>query len=465
MVGVVSCGSYVPLWRLDFGTLRDGLQGEKAIASYDEDSLTMGVAAGLNCLSNIQPSTIDGLFFATTTSPYREKQISVTAAMALDLREDILTADFGNSLRAGTTALKAAMDTVAAGAAKQIMVIASDTRTPMPGSAFESLFGDGAVALVIGSQNIKARIADSYSMIDEIYDVWRADEDRFVRSWEERFTLDEGYLKVLPAAVSTLLKRNNLAPKDFAKAAFYGPDVRSHGSMAKQLGFDKAQVQAPMFGLVGDTGAAFSLMLLAASLEETKSGEKILLASYGNGADAFVLEAAGKLEAGRSLKSYINSKKVLNDYKKYLAWRGLLEITTGRRRPPMPTPSASALWRERDKNLRLYAMKCKKCGAVQYPPQRVCYSCHTKDEFSSYRLAGKKASLFTYSMDYVSPSDDPPLISAVVDFEGGGRMFVRMTDQDMSQVKVGMPVEMTFRKLFTSEGIHNYFWKCMPARV
>jgi len=112
MIGIVSYGAYIPLWRLDFGTLDEGLRGEKAIANFDEDSLTMGVAAGMNCLHNVDRSQIDGLFFATTTSPYKEKQISVTAATALDLRENILTADFGNSLRAGTTALKAAMDAV-----------------------------------------------------------------------------------------------------------------------------------------------------------------------------------------------------------------------------------------------------------------------------------------------------------------------------------------------------------------
>ena len=465
MVGIVSYGAYIPLWRLDLGTVDEGLSGERAIANFDEDSLTMGVAAGINCLHNADRSQIDGLFLATTTSPYKEKQISVTAATALDLREDILTADFGNSLRAGTTALRAAIDAVKAGSAKQVMVVAADMRLPMPGSDFERLFGDGAIAFIIGDENVKVSIRDSYSISDEILDMWRADGDKFVRSWEGRFALDEGYFRVLPIPVSALMERNNLAPQDFSQAIFYGPDTRRHREMAERLGFDMAQVQDPMFGSVGDTGAAFSLMMLAASLENAKPGDKMLLASYGSGADAFLLEGLKEFEGGREVKSYVESKKIIKSYKTYLRWRELIEMTTGRRRPPTPTPSASAIWREREQNIRLYGVKCQQCGTVQYPPQRVCVNCHAKDKFESYRFSDKKAKLFTYTADYTTPTPNPPEVLAVINFEGGGRMWVYMTDSDGNEIEIGMPLEMTFRRLFTMEGIHNYFWKCTPVRL
>jgi len=465
MVGLVSYGVYVPMWRLDLGLISPRLKGERAIANFDEDTLTIGIAAGMNCLKGADRNSIDGLFFATSTSPYKEKQISVTAATALDLREDILTADFANSLRAGTTALKAAVDAVKAGSAKQVMVIAADTRLPTPGSEFESLFGDGAVAFIIGNENVKVGIKDSHSIADEILDIWRTNDDKFVRSWEGRFTIDEGYLRVLPIAVSTLIKRNNLTAKDFSKAIFYSPDARRHRDMTKRLGLDAAQVQDPMFGSLGDTGAAFALMMLAAALDEVKPGDKMLLASYGSGADAFLLEGIDGFKETRSLKSYLESKMVLKDYKTYLRWRELVEMVTGRRRPPTPTPSASAIWRERDQNIRLYGVKCKQCGTVQYPPQRVCVNCHSKDQFESYRFSDKRAILFTHAADYATPNPDPPLVLAVINFEGGGRMWAYMTDKDEAKVEIGMPLEMTFRKLFTMDGIHNYFWKCSPIRI
>ena len=71
----------------------------------------------------------------------------------------------------------------------------------------------------------------------------------------------------------------------------------------------------------------------------------------------------------------------------------------------------------------------------------------------------------TYTSDYATPTPDPPLVLSVIDFENGGRMFIYMTDKDENEIQLGMPVEMTFRKLFTTEGIHNYFWKCMPVRL
>ncbi|MFC2065814.1 OB-fold domain-containing protein [Chloroflexota bacterium] len=464
MIGIKSYSVYVPLWRLDLGCVREGWRGERAIANFDEDSLTMGVAAGINCLQHIERKEIDGLFFASSTFPYKEKQNAVTAATALDLREDILTADFANSLRAGTTALKAAVDAVKAGSAKQIMVIAADMRLPTPGSDFEREFGDGAAAFLVSGTGAKVAIEDSSSVIDEIFDIWRNDEDKFVRSWEERFNVEEGYFRVLPKAISALLEKKNLTAKDFSKAVFNGPNARRHQEMGRKLGFAAEQLQAPMFGSVGDTGAASSLMMLAVSLEKAKAGDKLLLANYGNGADAFLLEVVKEIDANSTLQEYVDSKMVLKDYKRYLHWRGLLEMTTGRRRPPTPSPSVTCLWRETAQNIRLYGVKCKICGMVQYPPQRVCYNCHTKDEFEDYRLSDKRAILFTYTEDYATPNPDPPLALAVVDFEGGGRMWAYMVDRGEKEVQLGMPVEMTFRKLFTTEGIHNYYWKCMPVR-
>jgi uncharacterized OB-fold protein len=39
-----------------------------------------------------------------------------------------------------------------------------------------------------------------------------------------------------------------------------------------------------------------------------------------------------------------------------------------------------------------------------------------------------------------------------------------LTDRDPDAVEVGMLVEMTFRKLYFTRGIHNYYWKARPVR-
>ncbi|MDX6584641.1 MAG: hydroxymethylglutaryl-CoA synthase, partial [Solirubrobacterales bacterium] len=55
------------------------------------------------------------------------------------------------------------------------------------------------------------------------------------------------------------------------------------------------------------------------------------------------------------------------------------------------------------------------------------------------------------------------IVFAVVDFDGGGRFPIELTDVRETDVGIGTRVEMTFRKLFTADGIHNYFWKARPV--
>ncbi len=468
MVGITSFGAYIPLFRLGEGTAGWRAGVEKAIASFDEDSITMAAAAAIDCLQGKDRKAVDGLYFATTTAPYLEKQGAAVIAEAVDLRTDILTGDFGNSLRAGTTALRSALDAVKAGSAGQVLVTAADLRVPQPRSEFEPVFGDGAAAVVVGTENVIAEIEASYSLAHEILDLWRPAGELFNRSSEDRFATDEGYSNVLPRAVKGLLEKCGLGPGDFARAVFYGPDARKHRSMAARLGFDaKTQVQDPLYNKIGNTGAAAVFMTLASALEEARPGDRILVASYGDGADAFVLKVTAEIEnlpPRRGVKGYLKSKRMLDDYLTYVKWRGLIDMAPPVRRPPLDPPSPAAIFRERDQNIRLYGVQCNRCGCRQYPPQRVCTKCHTRDDFTPVRFSDKRATLFTYSMDSLGPTPDPPLIVCFIDFEGGGRMACTMTDRAVEEVRVGMPLEMSFRKLYTVAGIHNYYWKCVPVR-
>jgi uncharacterized OB-fold protein len=59
---------------------------------------------------------------------------------------------------------------------------------------------------------------------------------------------------------------------------------------------------------------------------------------------------------------------------------------------------------------------------------------------------------------------DPPNVTSIVDFDGGGRFYCTLTDRDPGQVQVGMRVEMTFRNMHEGAGIFNYYWKARPLR-
>ena len=466
MVGITSVGVYVPYLRLSLGAIKKGLRGEKALANFDEDSITMAVAAVIDCLQDVDRNSVDALFFASTTSPYCEKQASTIVALATDLRRDIITADYANTLKSGTNALRSAVDAVAAGTVKKAIVTAADTRLGAPGSMFERSFGDGAAALMIGDEGVFASLEASYSVCHEIMDVWRIDRSPYVSASEGRFAGVEGYMKTMEEAVLGLLNKTGLKPHEFAKVVFYSPDQRSSAQLAGKLGFDpSSQLQDSFFGLLGNTGTPYAMMMLAAALEESKPGDNILLANYGNGADAFLFKVTEHIEefsSRRSIRDHLTSKQVVDDYQTYLNCRGILTGFDQTYPVPFGNISAPALFREVEKNLRFHGVKCDKCGAVQYPPQRVCVKCREKDQSKSVRLSDKKAKVFSFSLDHVSSIIDSPAVIAVVDFDGGGRMECLMTDRVVKEVGIGMEVEMTFRKLFQRENIVNYFWKAKP---
>ena len=467
MVGIRAFGAYIPRHRLGKETAGWGSPAEKAIANFDEDSVTMAVAAGRHCLKGIDRESVGSLLFATTTPPYAEKQCAAIIATALDLRRDIFTADVTGVLRAGTTAIKMAMDSINAGSANQVLVLASDTRLAAPRGEMERNLGDGAAALLLSQDGSAATIEGTYFITESMLDVWRSQGDSFIRSWEDRFMNEEGLERILPEAVGSFMKRWDLAPADFTKVAFYSPDARRYSQLGRRMGFSQDQLQDPLFGKVGNTGAAYPLMLLVSALEESSEGDLLLVASYGDGSDVLSVRANSTIEGqndGPGVKEQIESKILLTSYETYARWRDVW-TSDAARRPAPAVPSVTALWRESEQNIRLYGAKCNECGYIQYPPQRVCTNCQAKDNFQTLRLSDKKGTVFTYSMDYIAGTTDTPLVITVVNFEGGGRILCTMTDRELDEVQVGMPVEMSFRKLRVVNGIHNYYWKSVPVRA
>ena len=468
MAGITSYGAYVPLWRLSREAIIKGSRGEKAIRNFDEDSTTMAVAAAVDCLKGQDREAIDGLFFASTTAPYREKQIATTIAAAADLRRDIITADFCNSLRSGTGALRMALDTVNAGSAKQVLVVTADCRMGAPGTDFEQYCGDGAAALLIGDSGTVAEIEHWQSLSNELNDIWRRDDDDFIRAWEDRFIYSIGYVNTTAEAVTALLQKANLSPGDFSKAVLAAPTPRTHGDVARKLGFDpKEQVQHHFFDVMGNTGAAYPFMLLVAALEDAKAGDRLLLSSYGNGSDALVLKVTEgiekKVEGRRGMKAHLESKRIIDDYRIYLQWRELLTFEA-QPTPPGGHISSVAQWRDRSQIFPLHALKCRQCSNIHFPPQRVCPVCRTRDDYEPWRLSDRKGQIFTFSADNLCPRREAPRVTAIIDFEGGGRMATMMTDRVLEELEVGQTVEMSFRKLASQDGIHNYFWKSIPLR-
>ena len=108
--------------------------------------------------------------------------------------------------------------------------------------------------------------------------------------------------------------------------------------------------------------------------------------------------------------------------------------------------------------------RCTSCGTAHLPPQRACVKCRSIDELRQEPLADTPCKVATYTLDHLAYSLQPPTVAAIVDFEGGGRTPCELTDVDPNDVEIGLELEMSFRRLYTGGGIHNYFWKARPKR-
>ena len=479
MAGIISYGAYIPNYRINRNVIYSAMswlnpgtfmKGEKAVANYDEDSITMGVAAGLDALAGMDRSKVDGVYFATTTSPFDERQDAAIVAAALDVPDTGRAADFTDSTKAGTTALLAAFDAVKAGSANNVLVCASDTRLGKAGGTQEMVYGDGAAAMLVGDANVIATIEGSYSLSCDFTDHWRGEGERFDRTWEDRWIRDAGYTQFVPKAIAGLLKKCGVEMKDVAKLVCPSAYPREHAGVGKVLGATPEQIQPLLLDEVGDTGSAAALMMLAAALETAKSGDKIVLCSYGHGAEAILLQVTPEIEklgSRRGVKGYLANRRDLSNYEKYVSFRNMLPLETGIRGQEIAFTQLSNMWRERKTIFNLLGSKCKSCGTPMFPAQRICVKpdCGAVDQMEPYRFSDKKAKLFTYTADSLAFSPSPPAIYGMVNFEGGGRYWFDVTDCDQDSVKVDMLMEMTFRRKYVdpARGISGYFWKLLPS--
>jgi 3-hydroxy-3-methylglutaryl CoA synthase len=464
MVGIVSASGYVPRYRLT-GTLIAQVWGgserggERAVANYDEDSLTLACEAALGAVADRDPSPIGACFFASTTAPYAEKSCAALVASVVDLRTDVLTADLGGSLRSGTTALRLALDGVRAGSAARALVTAADVRAVEPGSEFESLLGDGAAAVVVGEQDVIASFEGAVAVNREFTDVWRNQGDRYLSILPDlAFVRQHGLDRVIPEAVDALLQRTGRKKTDVSHLVLYAPDARTHAALVRRLGFPRAATE-PVITRAGNTGVAACLLGLVAALEEARPHEQIVVVSYGSGAEALLFEATDAISGYRPPKpvaAQLAGGRPLVHYGKFLHFRRHVATEVIRAFTSVP-----AMVREEHQNFRLYGQKCADCGAVSYPRRHLCWQCSSA-RLEDYRLS-RRGRVFTFTRDHLVPNPDPPTVMVAADLEGGGRFYAQMTDADPAEIAVDTPVELTFRRIHEGEDLVNYFWKFRPA--
>jgi len=481
MVGIVSYGGYVPRYRLDRRKIFKAMgwmdpstvanaRGEKAVANFDEDSITMAVAAGLESLKGADRSKIEGLYLASTTMPYKERLNAGIVTAALGLNDWVRAADFSGGLKSGTTALVSALESVKAGGGNRIVVCAADCRLGRPASAEEMIFGDAAAAFVAGNEDVIAEFKGSYSLTHDFGDHYRGEFAKFDRKWEDRWIRDLGYEEFIPQAVKGLLAKYGLRIGDFARVIYDCHYDAERKKLNKVLGIPPEREQGNYQAEIGQSGTAHSLIMFAGALERANPGDKLLVVSFGSGCDALYFEVTEKIgnRQTNGISGALANRAELDPYEKYLVWRDILPADMGMRSEEDLWTRWSALWRKRKEVLGLWGSRCQKCGTPQFPAQRVCVNpkCGAIDQMEDYLFSDKKGHIASYTGDMLAASYNPPAVYGAVEFEGGGKYYFDFTDCTLEECSTGLPVSLTFRRKYWDQRreISGYFWKAIPMK-
>jgi 3-hydroxy-3-methylglutaryl CoA synthase/NAD(P)-dependent dehydrogenase (short-subunit alcohol dehydrogenase family)/putative sterol carrier protein len=480
MIGIQSYGAYIPRLRLDRMAIFQAMgwfapatimvaQGERSMCNHDEDSLTMAVAAARDCLTGMDKRKIDGSYLCSTTLPFADRQNAGILKTALNLRDDMITADFTSSLRAGTTGLITALESVQGGSRRQILVSAADKRETKPAYFYEMWFGDGAASLLVGNENIIAEFKGSHTVSYDFADHYRGAGKVYDYMWEERWLREEAYSKFIPEAVGGLMKNLGITMNDVQKVVFPCLFKAEHRAIAKLLGAALEKVVDQMHEVCGETGAAHPLLMFVAALEQAKPGDGILVAGFGQGCDALyfkVTEAITTLAPRAGVKGSLENKKSINNYMKFLKFRNLIDPEMGIRGEAPTQTAMTVLWRKRKMLTGLVGGRCRDCGTPQYPKMDICVNpkCNHIDTQEDYEFADRTARIKTFTGDLLSVSVDPPNIYGMIQFDEGGRFMADFTDCELADCRVGLLVKMVFRRRFTDNerGFSGYFWKAAP---
>lgn len=450
--GITSYGSYVPDHRVSLADIAraggsSGGRGDRIAASFDEDSTTMAVEAARAALDNVTDLKLRSLYLATTSPAYAEKTNAVVVHAALGLDRDVFAADVAGSARGAVTAILSAMYSGG-------LVMLADVITGRPGSADERSGGDGAAAFTFGpSEESLAVVLAHTSLSEEFLDRWRAPGAVLGNQWEERFGM-ERYLPLIAEVAKDSLAKAQIDQADHVVV------VSPNSGIAKRA----AKILPAKIGAtgcpIGYAGAAGLGLALAEVLDRAEPGQTILLVSAADGADALLLKTTNRILESRqsvSVADQLANGRAL-PYFTYLNWRGLLDREPPRRPEPewaAAPPSSRALgWK-----FHFSGTRCSACGFMHLPPARVCKECGLVDKMTSESLAARPGSVATYTVDRLAFSPSPPVVDAVVDFDGGGRYSLEVADADAENLEVGTRVGLTFRRLGTTGGVHNYFWK------
>ncbi len=400
------------------------------------------------------------LTFGTVAPTYSDKTNATVIHAALRLPDSVHAFDMGASVRSSVAALLVAFK-----GAGTSLVASADIRTGLAGSADEAAGGDAATAFVVTDDSnapLAAEFVASASATEEFIDRWRAPGAQRTKTWDEKFS-EVSYLPLAQRAWADALASAGVSASDIACVAVSSAHGRAASSVGAKLGV--AKVLEDVAPTVGNSGAAHPSLLLAMLLEQAEPQQLVALVSLSDGADVVILRTTAALPESRPATSVATqiARGAPLPYGRFLSWRGMLQVEPPRRPEPQRV-SATAAARSEEWKYGFVGSRDKVTGTVHLPPLRVSADGERTDQMEDAPMADVLGTIATFTIDRLAYSPSPPIIFAVVDFDGGGRLPLELCDIDVDEVEIGKRVRMTFRRLNTIDDIPNYFWKATLVR-
>lgn len=476
-IGIISVAGYLPRQRISRKVIADAVKwanpalaalgkGYRTTCSPDEDSLTMAIEAGRTCLAAATSAPAPSVLqFASTTSPFADRANSVLASEALNLPSNLRCADFGGFLGAGLTALIDALMHDA-----QTLTIAADRRVTKPGSTAEMTVGHGGAAVLTGKHNPIARCIAVHASAEDFVDHYRemgAETDYVL---EERWVRDEGQMKIVPPALTSLLADAGLAAADINHVLLTGISANAARMIARECGFAEDSLADTLDMTVGQTGTPHPLLMLADALEQAKPGQRILLVNFAQGTQGLLLETTEAITTWSSpspVQTQIAAGDEDENYVRFLSFNDQIGIDWGARAERDNRTALSAFNRHRKTVTGFVGGKCSACGTKQFPKGPACVNpdCRQFGTLEDEPFKDKIGRIKSFTEDWLAISPNPPLMYGNVTFDDGGVILMEFTDFVPGKLKVGQDVRFVFRikDKDTKRNFHRYFWKAAPA--
>ena len=456
-VAISAVGAAAPSLRISAASIgtawgRSGGRSVSAVCAPDEDALTLAVAAAVDALTHadIDPSTVDGLWWGCCRPPYAEGPSHAVLAAAIGLASHAGGALMSGSPHSGIEALLGAADAVAAGSARTAIVVVSDALVPGLGSGFESRCGAGAAAILLsadgGSASLSARVTRTHPLLDR----YRGDGEAATRDlYDARLFREEMFLPPVQEIA------DHLGALDVRAWSLPDPDGRLGRVIAQHIGADSVS-SADIYGALGDTGAAAAILGAIGSFDV--AGAVAIIATGGGRTTGVLITVDTPVPGAATVAATVAADARDATYADVLRARG--QLKPAGEQIPMGVPPESALFaRGAMEMLQLLAGKCADCSTLNTPPSihPTCIACGGS-KLEPVGLA-RHGIVHTFVVNQTMPAPFvAPLPIAVIDLDDGARIMLQVVG-DGAGLAIGDEVGLVLRRYAHERGVPVYGYK------